>query len=54
MDKKGNGFKHIIATLGHIVSEAKLKEGVLNGPEIIYLMEDTIFESHLNEMESRA
>ena len=22
MDKKGSGFKHIVATLGHIVSEA--------------------------------
>ena len=54
MDKKGSGFKHIVATLGHIVSEAKLKEGVLNGPEIRYLMEDTSFESHLNETESRA
>ena len=43
MDKKGSGFKHIVATLGHIVSEAKLKEGVLNGSEIRYLMEDTSF-----------
>ena len=43
MDKKGSGFKHIVARLGHILSEAKLKVGVLNGPEIRYLMEDTSF-----------
>ena len=54
MDKKGTGFQFILKKLGNIVSEAKLKAGVLNGPQIRYLMEDTSFDLHLNEKEKLA
>ena len=54
MDKTKPGFKYILQKLGSIVSEAKLKEGVLNGPQIRMLVEDDAFEDHLNDQEKRA
>ena len=35
MDHTGKGFQYVCKKLGRVVSEAKLKAGVLNGPQFV-------------------
>ena len=36
------------------ISEAKIKEGILIGPQIRYIMTNIIFDDMLNEIERKA
>ena len=53
MDQSGSGFEYIMAKFPE-VSEAKKKEGVFIGPQILRLMKDQAFEKTLNKAELRA
>jgi len=53
LDKTGAAFQFLIAKFPKI-SEAKLKEGILVGPQIRELMLDTEFNTTVTEMELNA
>ena len=53
LDKTGAAFQFLIAKFPKI-SEAKLKEGILVGPQIRELMLDTEFDTTMTEMELNA
>ena len=54
MDHTGNGFQYVCKKLARVVSEAKLKAGVLNGPQIRMLVNDSEFTKTLNPLETNA
>ena len=53
LNKEGDCFKYICEKFP-IVSEAKLKEGIFNGPDIRKLMSDAAFKSTMDEKEKAA
>ncbi|GBP26486.1 hypothetical protein EVAR_85988_1 [Eumeta japonica] len=53
MNKDGGGFQYLKTKFPRI-SDAKMKEGIFVGPQIRELMNDSNFESTLNEAEQRA
>ena len=42
------------STFLHVISDAKIKEGIFVGPQIRELMNDKAFEKSLNETEAAA
>jgi len=50
MDKTGHGFEYARSKFQN-VSDAKMKEGILIGPQIRELMQDKHFDEDLNETE---
>jgi len=53
MDKTGHGFEYVRNKFPN-VSDAKIKEGILIGPQIRKLMQDKQFDEDLNETEGNA
>ena len=53
MDKTGRGFEYVRNNFPN-VSDAKIKEDVLIGPQIRELMQDIQFDEDLNETERNA
>ena len=53
LNKEGDCFKYICEKFP-IVSEAKLKEGIFNGPDIRKFMSDAAFKSTMDEKEKAA
>ncbi|GBM53267.1 hypothetical protein AVEN_128432-1 [Araneus ventricosus] len=53
MDKTGDGF-NFLKTKFPRLSEAKIKEGIFVGRQIIQLFKDSTFMKHLNRKEKRA
>jgi hypothetical protein len=53
MDCDGQGFLYLQRKFPRI-SDAKIKEGILTGPQITELMKDQYFERSLNECEKAA
>ncbi|GBM69434.1 hypothetical protein AVEN_165458-1 [Araneus ventricosus] len=53
VDCVGNGFQYLRLKFPK-VSEAKIKEGIFDGPQIRQLMKDPVFESKLTKKEAAA
>lgn len=53
MDRNGNDFLYLKEKFSKL-SDAKIKEGVLIGPQIRQLMKDAIFKEKLNDLEKSA
>ena len=53
IDKTGRGFEYLKNKYPN-VSDAKIKEGILTGPQIRELMQDKQFDEDLNETERNA
>lgn len=54
MDQTGSGFQYMSEKLSGVVSDAKLKAGVLNGPQIRMIVNDEGFVKTLNPLEKSA
>ena len=54
MDHSGAGFQYILKKYRNIISEAKIKGGVFNGPQIRTLIQDEDFSENLSELEKAA
>jgi hypothetical protein len=54
MNKNGAGFKYVQTKFSRIISEAKIKEGVFDGPQIRELLKDRKFEETLTPAERNA
>ena len=53
MDKTGRGFQYVRNKIPN-VSDAKIKEGIFRGPQIMELMQGNRFDEDLNETERNA
>ncbi len=51
MDQDGTGFHYLLTKFKSIVSEAKVKAGVFNGPQIRLILNDQNFKNTLSELE---
>ena len=54
MDQTSDGFKYLKVKFGAVQSDAKLKAGIFDGPQIRELMKDEDFPSKLKSIELRA
>ena len=54
MDQTSDGFKHLKVKLDDVQSDAKLKAGIFDGPQIRDLMKDQDFPSKLKPVGLRA
>lgn len=54
MDQNGAGFQYLLAKFERTVSEAKVKAGVFNGPQIRQLLNDDDFVKSLTALEKAA
>ena len=53
MDRTGSGFRYV-RNKSPNVSDAKVKEGIFIGPQIMELVQDKQFDKDLNETERNA
>ena len=53
MDKTGRAFQYVRNEFPN-VSDAKIKEGIFIGPQIMEMMQDKQFDEDLNEIERNA
>ncbi|OUC40091.1 hypothetical protein D917_00776 [Trichinella nativa] len=53
LDKNGTCFQYL-CTQFHLLSDAKLKEGIFIGPDIQKLIKDKLFSSTMKQVEEEA
>jgi hypothetical protein len=54
MDQTSDGFKHLKEKFGAVQSDAKLKAGIFDGPQVRELIRDKDFPSKLRPLELKA